>query len=892
MADGLKGGRMRRILLLAFLSAAEALFAQQQPERQPTAIPQDLMAAMTEARYAVRLESGNLTPTVTNYANRVRARFGERGIEVEPLERSGSGALRLELAAWGREGRTIPVGAATRTASGNRIDYAHDGLTEWWVNSPSGLEQGFTIAEPRGDRSQPLVLELAAGSNWKPQMDGGDVVLAGSAGEQMRYAHLVVTDSSGTRVPAQLSASGEAITIKVRDEEAVYPITVDPVLTSQEAEVFGMSGQVDDGFGVSVAISGTTAVIGAYGENSGPGVNVGAVYVFVRSGTSWILQARLQTSDTPGAFGIAVGISGDTIVVGNSGFGVGPLFEIGAAYVFVRTGTTWSQQAKLMASDGAQIDQFGNAVGINGDTIVVAAIGKDTPVSGGGAAYVFVRTGATWSQQAELQSSDIAANDKFGEAIAVEGNTIVISADGDDNASGIDAGSAYVFVRSGVTWSQQAKLLPTVGVAGAEFGVSVGMSGNTVIVGARAAEIGGAAYVFVRSGTSWSQQAELQPSPAGSGDDFGRSVGISGDLAVVGASFADPPAAADAGIAYLYLRSGTTWSQQAQLTASDPQSNAFYGWFSAIDGVFAVVGAFQRSAGGAAYIYHIDLPNQPPATTADAVTAAEDTPLIFASSTLASNDSPGPASESGQTLTVTAVSATSTQGGTVSLSGGNITYTPPANYFGADSFTYTVTDNGTTDGSPDPQSANGTVNVTVTAVNDPPSATADAVTATEDTLLVFAASTLTGNDSRGPANESAQTLTVTAVSATSTHGGTVTLSGGNVNYTPPANYFGPDSFTYTVTDNGTTNGSPDPKSASGTVNVTVTEVNDAPATTPDAKSTAEDAPLVFAAATLATNDTTGPANESTQTLTVTAVAPTSTQGGTVSLSGGNITYAP
>ena len=283
--------------------------------------------------------------------------------------------------------------------------------------------------------------------------------------------------------------------------------------------------------------------------------------------------------------------------------------------------------------------------------------------------------------------------------------------------------------------------------------------------------------------------------------------------------------------------------------------------------------------------------NDAPATAPDARSTAEDAPLVFAASTLTTNDTTGPANESTQTLTVTAVSGTSTQGGTVSLSGGNVNYTPPANYFGADSFTYTVTDNGTTNGSPDPKSASGTVNVTVTEVNDAPATAADAKSTAEDAPLVFAASTLTTNDTTGPANESAQTLTVTAVSGTSTQGGTVSLSGGNITYAPPANYFGADGFTYTVTDNGTTNGSPDPKSASGTVNVTVTEVNDAPAATADATSTAEDTALTFAASTLTTNDSAG-ANESAQTLTVTAVSATSTQGGTVSLSGGNITYTP
>ena len=223
--------------------------------------------------------------------------------------------------------------------------------------------------------------------------------------------------------------------------------------------------------------------------------------------------------------------------------------------------------------------------------------------------------------------------------------------------------------------------------------------------------------------------------------------------------------------------------------------------------------------------------NDAPAATNDANTTPEDTPLVFAAATLTTNDSAGPANESGQTLTVTGVSPTSAQGGTVTLVAGTITYTPAANYFGPDSFTYTVTDNGTTAGAADPRSAVGTVNVTVTDVNDAPVAADDANGTAEDTPLVFAASTLTTNDSAGPANESSQTLTVTAVSPASAQGGTVTLVGGTITYTPPANYNGPDSFTYTVSDDGTTNGASAPLTDTATVNLTVTAVNDVPVLT-------------------------------------------------------------
>src|SRR5206468_1114036 len=218
---------------------------------------------------------------------------------------------------------------------------------------------------------------------------------------------------------------------------------------------------------------------------------------------------------------------------------------------------------------------------------------------------------------------------------------------------------------------------------------------------------------------------------------------------------------------------------------------------------------------------------------------------------------------------VDAVNATASTHGTVSLTAGNVTYTPDANYNGPASFTYHVCDNGTTNGSPDPKCDTGTVNVDVTAVNDAPTAATDSKSTAEDTALTFPASDLTTNDSKGPANESGQTLTVDAVNATASTHGTVSLTAGNVTHTPDANYTGPASFTYHVCDNGTTNGSPDPKCDTGTVNVDVTPVNDAPAPVPAATATAGHTALTCPPPTVSTNDTTAPTNENSPTTTVT-----------------------
>jgi len=249
--------------------------------------------------------------------------------------------------------------------------------------------------------------------------------------------------------------------------------------------------------------------------------------------------------------------------------------------------------------------------------------------------------------------------------------------------------------------------------------------------------------------------------------------------------------------------------------------------------------------------------NDNPIAGNDYVTGVEDTPLtiqlgIVGVSGLLKNDQPGPGNESGQALTITGVTSPSTQGGTVILvsgasdGSGTITYAPAANFNGSDSFQYTVCDNGTTNNVADSKCATATVYVKVTEVNDPPTANDDPVTTSEDTSLPIAASSLLVNDSRGPANESGQTLEVIAVGLA--NHGTVTLSADRltITYTPSPNYNGPDAFTYTIRDNGTTNGAPDPKTSTATVYVTVTSVNDPPAigATPPTQSVQYSDPIV------------------------------------------------
>ena len=241
-----------------------------------------------------------------------------------------------------------------------------------------------------------------------------------------------------------------------------------------QVKLTAIDARAGDTFGNSVAVDGDTIVAGAPEDSS----SRGSAYVFVRNGATWARQAKLTASDGAAGdlFGAAVAVSGDTIVVGAHGDdGVGPLPYIGegSAYVFVRNGTTWTEQAKLTPSDGGSGVLFGNRVTVDGDTIVAGAQGDDDAGMASGAAYVFVRNGATWTEQAKLTAADGAGADFFGVSVAVSGDTVVAGARGDSDV-GTASGSAYVFVRNGATWTQQAKLTASDAAANDLFGIGGG----------------------------------------------------------------------------------------------------------------------------------------------------------------------------------------------------------------------------------------------------------------------------------------------------------------------------------------------------------------------------------------------------------------------------------
>jgi len=521
----------------------------------------------------------------------------------------------------GGGGASDDASLSSLTVSGITLDQIFQSSQKEYTASANFLIASFTVSAVPSDVNASVSVNGSA-------VDAGNDTLTVSLAEGDNIIDVVVTAEDGSTDTYRLTVT--------RATAASF---------AQQAYLKASNADSGDKFAKSVAISGDTLVVGADREDSDGSAegnnsasNAGAAYVFTRSGTSWTQQAYLKASnaDSGDLFGWSVAISDNTLVVGAIGEASSAAGDqannsaafTGAAYVFTRSGTTWSQQAYLKASNANAVDNFGTSVAISGDTLVVGAIEEDSDgtsegdnsANNAGAAYVFSRSGTTWTQQAYLKASNADAGDRFGTSVAISGDTLVVGASGedsratggeaDDSAGG--AGAAYVFTRNGTTWSQQAYLKASNAESSDSFGFSVAISGDTLVVGAigedssvsggeadDSAGGAGAAYVFTRNGSTWSQQAYLKASNAETNDRFGTGVAISGDTLVVGAEWEDSSASGgeadnstnDAGAAYLFTRSGATWTQPIYLKASNAGDVDFFGSGVAISGDTLVVGS-------------------------------------------------------------------------------------------------------------------------------------------------------------------------------------------------------------------------------------------------------------------------------------------------------------
>ncbi len=402
---------------------------------------------------------------------------------------------------------------------------------------------------------------------------------------------------------------------------------------------------LDENFGEAVAISYPWAVVGAPNEDSdATGINgdphnendfgAGAAYVYFHDGSQWTQHTYLKASNPSVSFGTSVAIEGDTIVIGadnekSNATGVNgdqtdtSLIQAGAVYVFTRdTSDNWSQQAYLKASNtqegttiaGSSGALFGSAVAISGDTIIVGAKGEKSNTTGvngdqsdaslfrAGAAYIFTRDNSgTWSQQAYLKASNTTESDDFGTSVDIDGDIVVIGASSEDSANpGVNpadpsdspdhqtAGAAYIFSRSGTTWTFRAHLKSAAPQDFGLFGISVSIEGETIAVGAPYEVDQGRTYIFERSGPNWIGKAILTPENNDADQKFGYSVSLSDDNLLIGVL----GHAGDAGRADLFRRDPTnSWNHLTEIHPSNPQAGDFFGDAVAIDGFRAIVGA-------------------------------------------------------------------------------------------------------------------------------------------------------------------------------------------------------------------------------------------------------------------------------------------------------------
>jgi hypothetical protein len=499
----------------------------------------------------------------------------------------------------------------------NRVTYRHSGVSEWYHNGPFGLEQGFDIFNSHGGHAADVVLSLSLSGAPAPLLshDGRDVFLVQSRSVSLGLSQLSATDVTGRELPIRFSLGRHHLRITIDANGAQYPLHVDPfVQTTPKLTASGEMGA--GGFGGVVAISadGNTAVFGAGGEESYPEIPsaVGAAYVFVRSGSTWTQQARLTGAGEigGGAFGAAVAISadGNTIAVGGPYDGYtdnrSAHYE-GGVWIYSRAGGHWAQQEKLVATDSqGKQTLFGEQVALSSDgsTLLIGGPGDNT---GQGAAWVFVRSGSTWAEQAKLVSGAPSNGGFFGSsgALSAAGDKAVVLEPFRPVGPGQLEAVVRSYSRSGTTWTEDPTALTAAACAAPSLASPVLLSydGNTLLVGGGTGGTG--ACVFSRKGAAWKLEASL----AGPENRFPPTAALSGDGTTV--LLGDPWANEKLGAVRSYFHVGLSWFEDGEFEAEEqsrpPNSLTFPdGMALSQDGSVALIGASGDGEGvGAAWAF-------------------------------------------------------------------------------------------------------------------------------------------------------------------------------------------------------------------------------------------------------------------------------------------------
>jgi VCBS repeat-containing protein len=520
---------------------------------------------------------------------------------------SGAGSLALHLVAYGRDNNLAAIKPVKPIIRNNRVNYAHGNLTAWWHVLPMGFEQGFTIAKPPAGNGK-LALALttsrqgARAPTHRHSREGGNPVNNELTWGKLRYGKLVVTDANGKVIPATLKHSGDRILIAVNDTSAAYPLTIDPLVWIEQ-KVTASNGTTNDGFGWSVAIFGSTAMIGAYGDASGGGINEGSVYVFAYKNGTWNeIQKLSQRGGYSGdLFGKSIALSRTTALIS------APLYAgiggEGVVYVFKKANDTWSQTQELTAANGSIYGGFGSSISLDGHTAIVgepfANVGNNQEQ---GAAYIFKKSGGTWSQTQRLVANDGMSKDHFGWAVALSDSTVIVGAiDATVNGKRL-AGAAYVFDEADTGWSQTQKL--TVDDTFGHFGSSIALDGTTALIAPGLKVV----YAFSKQNDTWIQTQKIMPNDDVPDAYFGSSIALDGDVALIGADAMTGIDSAHDGAAYAFTEADGSWNEVQKFTERKGMANDGFGFSVALDGSILLIGVGNSTIGantrqGRAYFY-------------------------------------------------------------------------------------------------------------------------------------------------------------------------------------------------------------------------------------------------------------------------------------------------
>jgi hypothetical protein len=591
----------------------------------PAAARGPVSASLGRDSAAYRLAAAADGYRAVSPGQRLALRFTSAGVSV--TSHLGSFGLVLREIGHGATLRSVSSSPPRRAA--NQITYAFgDGVREWYANGPLGLEQGFDLERAPAGRSGPLTLSLAVSGNLRPHLGAGGVTLTGH-GAALRYDGLVVRDASGRTLPAWFQLRHDHILIRIDDRGARYPLRIDPWTSNGELTASNATEYAQ--LGDSVAVSYNTIVVGAPGANSG----AGAVYVFSRGTDGWAnatQTAELTPSDpqlndafAPQQLGDSVAISGSTIVAGApywTNYTPNSDGEYqGAVYVWsLPASGVWAnatQTAILSATDLSSNYYLGDSVAVQGSTIVAGAPEHiyETPRNGEGAVYVYLKpaTGG-WvnaTQNAELGGYDDEPGDALGASVAISGSTIVAGAPLEEwgNGSYEGLGGVYVWTEPPSGWVNRgptAELTASDAVSGEDLGLSVAISGSTIVGGAPFHGTG-AVYVWTlpASGewTDATQTAELTSSDAGA-VDVGWSVAMGGSTIFAGSP---PTSNTVQGVVDEWtLPYYGVWidaTQTAELTAANGAGGDEFGRSVAASDSTLAIGAPELNGVGAAYVY-------------------------------------------------------------------------------------------------------------------------------------------------------------------------------------------------------------------------------------------------------------------------------------------------